>query len=154
MNFEKKKVSLGQRAVALLFAMALFSCTLPAEEKSIVARVGEEVLTWDDLIASFPAQFRDSLSQKVLYSRVSEWVNNEALAQEAKRLGLDTLPENRRRIALHEQMLLADLLRQKFLAEAAQLTPAEQTELISKRIEEIKMRIPISIQPENIPFAE
>lgn len=137
---------------ALLTLLA--SCSDSQPERGVVARVGQQSLSWEELRAALPEQFRDSASRRVALNRVREWVNSEALAQEARRLSLDTLSEMRRRMALYEQLLLAEELRRHLLAGSPSLSPEEKEEWLLQKSEEIKLRTPISIHPEQIPLPE
>lgn len=153
MSFDASIQKLLRRVLIAFALFALLSCGGGSIDKGVVARVGSATLTWEELQWSFPESIRDSIGRGMALTRVREWVNSEALAQEARRMGLDTLPEMRRRIALFEQMLLAEQLRRQLLNNNA-LSVEEQDALLLQNSEEIKLRTPISIHPENIPLPE
>lgn len=72
--------------------LALYACGNDApqvQEEDVVARVGEAVLTLDDLAAEIPEGLRERITKEDLQSYISRWINSQILFQEAKRRGLD-----------------------------------------------------------------
>ena len=60
---------------------------------TVIARVGDAVLTLEDLQASIPHEYSGVISQEQNIAYVRRWINTELLYQEALRLKIDHNPE-------------------------------------------------------------
>jgi len=102
-------------ATALLAAAALFACKKPEKQGPVLATVGDERITADDLnrrIEETHVALRQRFSTPERRKDFLEnMIRNELLAQEARRRGLDKAP------AVQEQLkriMVSELLRQQF----------------------------------------
>jgi len=55
----------------------------------IVARVGQHVLTLDDLYKSIPPEYSDFITREQMVNYVKQWIDNEILYEEALRQKVD-----------------------------------------------------------------
>lgn len=99
-----KKIGYGVAAVLILVQ----ACSKQASQEPFVARVDQEVLTEENLDASLDS-LRRTPEQRREY--VSEWVDNELLYQEARRLGLERNEQLRYQIeAATRKLVIGELL--------------------------------------------
>ena len=99
----------------VLAGAIIFSCRKPeAEVKSenVVVRVGEAVLTLEDLATEIPAGMRDHISKEALQDYAVRWINSQVLFQEAKRRGLDQSQDIVREMQRVERELVVNALLQ------------------------------------------
>jgi peptidyl-prolyl cis-trans isomerase C len=88
--------------IALLF---IFSCN-HKPQSPVVARVGQSILTLDNLYKSIPAEYSDFVTREQMINYVKQWIDNEILFQEALRQKLDKEEEIRERLRRMKQDLL------------------------------------------------
>jgi hypothetical protein len=89
-------------SIALIF---IFSCA-QKPHSPIVARVGQSILTLDDLYKSIPAEYSDFVTREQMVNYVKQWIDNEILYQEALRQKLDKEVEIKERLRMMKQDLL------------------------------------------------
>lgn len=80
----KKSLFLG------FFILTCLGCNnLEKEEKQVLAKVGKETLTLEEVMAEIPKEIRSNLSSSDIREYVRRWINNQVLYQEARRQKLD-----------------------------------------------------------------
>ena len=103
----------------IMLALLAFACggEAPHQEEEVVVRVGEAVLTLDDLADDIPAAIRSRISKQEIQNHVVRWINSEVLYQEARRRGLDQQIDLQRELKRVERELMGDALVQKEIYE-------------------------------------
>ena len=72
----------------------------------VVARVGQRVLTLDDLYKSIPPEYSDFITREQMINYVKQWIDNEILYQEALRQKIDKEEAIKERLRRMKQDLL------------------------------------------------
>lgn len=85
--------------------MAGFSCR-HRSQGPIVARVGQHVLSLDDLYKSIPPEYSDFITREQMINYVKQWIDNEILFQEAIRQKIDKEEPIKERLRRMKQDLL------------------------------------------------
>ena len=111
---------IGAREAKILFLLVLFAVggcgkgnepgKAPGERAGEIVRVGDAVLTGDDLNRLVPEDEQIPLTFEERREFVRRWVDTEVLRQEAIRRGLKTDPYVEARLRELEQQFLADYL--------------------------------------------
>ncbi len=104
-----------KRNALCLFLIALvgivfFSCSGRTSKDVPVAQVGKEVLFRSEVEREVPPNLSKSITLDEKKNFTRRWVNTELLYLEAKRQGLDRLPEIKRELKRVERSLLANKL--------------------------------------------
>lgn len=77
--------------------LALMACSEKGRQESqsgnILARVNQEVLTYEDIIYQIPPELRANMTDEDLLGAVETWINTEVLYQKAVAEGLDEEPD-------------------------------------------------------------
>jgi peptidyl-prolyl cis-trans isomerase C len=73
----------------------------------MIAKVGNEKLTVEDLKQNIPAEYRDQISKEQNVNYVKQWMDAELLYQEAVRRKIDKDPEIKNRLKKMQKDLLA-----------------------------------------------
>jgi uncharacterized protein (UPF0147 family) len=77
----------------------------------VVARVGSEVLTLDELYKSIPPEYSDFITREQIINYVKQWVDNKILYNEAIRLKIDKDETIRGRLRhMKEDLLCAEMI--------------------------------------------
>lgn len=63
------------------------------ETGTILARVNQEVLTYEDIIYQIPPELRPNMTDEYLLEAVETWINTEVIYQKAVKMGLDEEPD-------------------------------------------------------------
>jgi parvulin-like peptidyl-prolyl isomerase len=88
-----------------------FTGCIKKDTSPIVARVGSVVLTLDELNTKIPQEYYGYISQEQIADYVKQWINNQILYQEAKRLKIDKeKPIKERLQRMKEDILSAELI--------------------------------------------
>jgi hypothetical protein len=109
---------------ALLGTVLLAGCESEPDPTTYVARVGDMVLTDDDvstLLGSLPSNVDTAEARQQV---VEQWVTRSLLLQEAERLNLREEPTVQRRMKEQERSILVTALTDRIYAEA-ELSPSE-----------------------------
>ncbi len=96
--------------LALLFALGMVSCSGDSTKKTPVAQVGKEVLYREDVDREVPPNLSKSITLDEKKNFTRRWVNTELLYLEARRRGLDKLPEIQAELKRVKRSLLANKL--------------------------------------------
>lgn len=102
----------GPFASALVLVV-LASCA--RDEGVVVARVGKEVLTRDQLAAMVPVDVASKANREVYLDLARRWMRTRLLAREARRLELQDDPEVRRLIRERTEEVLAQVVTDRLL---------------------------------------
>ena len=89
----------------LLAACALAGCA-NRPKGPVVARVGESVLTLDELYKSIPPEYSEYITREQVVGYVKQWIDNKVLYDEALRLKIDKEEPIRERLRRMKQDLL------------------------------------------------
>lgn len=118
----RKLVCFVVLSVATVF---LSSCEEPVDERYVVAKVEDESLTIQELIAEIPPQIRSRLSTVEIREYVLRWINSQALYHEALEQKLDEGQGFQREFEKLKRELLITKLVEKTLNEDVTVTDAE-----------------------------
>jgi len=97
----------------ILIGIAALLALLPGcsrETGTVVARVGRETLTRDQIEQQLPPELARHAGREVYLDLARRWIRQKLLAQEARRLDLDNDPSVRRVLQDREDEALADIL--------------------------------------------
>ncbi len=113
--------------LAVLLALGLYvaSCKQEHSDVEYIARVGDRLLTKDDLGPLFEVFPIGQDSTEALRQIAEEWVKNELVAQEAIRRGLRNDAEVRRLLEENERSILVSTLVSRLYTEES-LDPSEE----------------------------
>ena len=115
-----------------LLGLGFFSCSGRKSNEVPVAQVGKEVLFRAEVEREVPPNLSKSITLDEKKNFTRRWVNTELLYLEAKRQGLDKLPEIQRELKRVERSLLANkLLEREFPRRPA--VPDSQVEAYYKK---------------------
>jgi parvulin-like peptidyl-prolyl isomerase len=113
----------------LLLLIALLGCQKnEADKGKVIAVVGDEQLTVDDLLEDIPVQIRSNLTVQEVREFVLKWINNEVLYQESLSLKMDEREDLQRQFETLRKQLLINELIQQTLADRVVLTEVELQE--------------------------
>ncbi len=127
--------------IALVWA-AMFSCRKPEPEvksENVIVRVGEAVLTLEDLAVEIPAGMRDRISKEAMQDYAVRWINSQVLYQEARRRGLDQNPgiaKELQRVA--RELAVNALLQSEVYSDTAQVSEARIQEFYNSNLESFR----------------
>ncbi len=107
--------------LALVFA----SCKSEPPEVNYIARVGDQLLTSEDLGPLFRVFSNGQDSSEAMEQIAEEWVKNELIAQEAIRRGLRNDPEVLRQLEENERSVLVSTFVSRLFQEET-LNPSEE----------------------------
>jgi hypothetical protein len=85
-------MKIGTVLIALLMFIACADGT-DQDEKTVLARVNDEILTYEDIIYQIPPQLRENMTDEYLTEAVGTWINTEVVYQRAVEMGLDKEPD-------------------------------------------------------------
>ncbi len=112
--------------MAILIAGSMFCSDEGEREDDVVlARVNDEVLTYNDIIFQIPPDLRESLTEEDLRELVETWINTEVLYQSAVKRGLDKEPDVEAMIKWGIKETVAKKLFDSELPSQDDLSPAE-----------------------------
>jgi len=86
------KIGMVIITAALLLAIACADKT-DQDERTVLARVNDEILTYEDIIYQIPPQLRENMTDEYLMEAVETWINTEVVYQSAVEMGLDKKPD-------------------------------------------------------------
>ncbi len=96
--------------LAACFAAALVNC-INRPKGPVVARVGSDVLTLDELYKSIPPEYSDFVTREQIVNYVKQWIDNKILYNEAIRLKIDKDEIIRGRLRrMKEDLLCAEMI--------------------------------------------
>ncbi len=98
-----------------------------APDSPVVARVGDAVLTLEDLYRSIPPEYRDRITREQNVNYVNQWIQTELLYQEALKRKLHKERDVRMRLAQMERNLLSAELLSREQASASGTALADST---------------------------
>ncbi len=112
--------------MAILIAGSMFCSDEGEREDDVVlARVNNEVLTYNDIIFQIPPDLRESLTDEDLRELIETWINTEVLYQSAVKRGLDKEPDVEAMIKWGIKETVAKKLFDSELPSQEDLSPAE-----------------------------
>ncbi|MGH7496240.1 MAG: peptidylprolyl isomerase [bacterium] len=110
---------------------------VPSE--NVVVRVGEAVLTLEDLATEIPAGTRDRISKEAMQDYAVRWINSQVLYQEAKRRGLDQSKDIARELQRVERELAVNaLLQHEIYTDTARVSEARIQEFYTANLESFR----------------
>jgi parvulin-like peptidyl-prolyl isomerase len=133
------------RPLLLLATLLLASGCEPTASPSdaYVARVGEAVLTEEDLTAALAAAPAGVDSMTAREQVIEQWVTAELMAHEAEERGLRERPDVQRQLAENERAVLAAaLLRALYEEDTAGLNRSELEDYFERNRERLRLREP------------
>jgi peptidyl-prolyl cis-trans isomerase C len=97
----------------------------PAGHAQVVARVGDAVLTLDDIRNRMPAEYSDFITYEQNVDYVKRWVDAEILYQTALARGIDQEPAVRQRLRKMQKDLLTAEMISRLCTQAAEISDME-----------------------------
>ncbi len=91
---------------SVVSGIAVLQCT-QKDTSPVIAKVGNEILTLDELKRNMPVEYRDQFSKEQNINYVKQWRDTELLFQEAVRNKIDKEPEIKKRLQKMQKDLLA-----------------------------------------------
>jgi parvulin-like peptidyl-prolyl isomerase len=91
---------------SVVTGIAVLQCT-QKDTSPVIAKVGNEILTLDELKRNMPVEYRDQFSKEQNINYVKQWRDTELLFQEAVRNKIDKEPEIKKRLQKMQKDLLA-----------------------------------------------
>jgi len=82
---------------SVVTGIAVLQCT-QKDTSPVIAKVGNEILTLDELKRNMPVEYRDQFSKEQNINYVKQWRDTELLFQEAVRNKIDKEPEIKKRL--------------------------------------------------------
>lgn len=129
--------------VVLVGTLALTGCRGTPPEPDVFARVGDAVLTEEDLryaLAAVPAGADTTLARDQF---LEQWLTNQLLAQEARRRGLGEREDIRRQLQEHEtSVLAAALIEELYERDGGSVNPAELEAYFEQHRDRLRLREP------------
>jgi hypothetical protein len=97
--------------IAVIISVGLLAGCEHKPSSPVIAQVGNDMLTVQDLYQSIPPEYNASISHEQYVNYVKQWIDNEVLYQEALRRGLDREKALRLRLAkMKRDLLCAELI--------------------------------------------
>jgi peptidyl-prolyl cis-trans isomerase C len=123
----RHRVDLPLAVLVLCLAfLALPGCQKKdAGKPEILAQVGKETLSLDDLQELIPAEYRGALGLQEKESLVQSWVNTELIYQAAMKNGLNKEKDIARKLRAMERQMLANEMVQRKIMTKVQVTEEE-----------------------------
>lgn len=104
-------MNMTRYAVVGLLALCAFAGCANRPKGPVVARVGESVLTLDELYKTIPPEYSDYISREQVVGYVKQWIDNKVLFDEALRLRIDKEEPIRERLRrMKEDLLCAEMI--------------------------------------------
>lgn len=135
------------RIVSLFFSLLILGCQSKMEDNSIAARVGNSVLTKDEVKENLIAK---GLTIERENEYIEKWINDELLVQEARKQGLDRSPEIRSQLRELEKELLIHKLVEKVFSEKIQFSDEKMNEEMKSFYEKNKDLFSLSTEEARI----
>ncbi|MEM8485463.1 MAG: peptidyl-prolyl cis-trans isomerase [Bacteroidota bacterium] len=125
----------------LVCVLGLTACKEKHEDVEYIARVGERLLTQDDLGPMFEVFPAGQDSSEAMEQIAEEWVKNELIAQEAIRRGLRNDLEVLRLLEENERsVLVSTFISRLFQQEPLDPSPEEIEAYYAKNVEQLALR--------------
>lgn len=125
--------------VFILSTVFLSSCEKPVDERYVVAKVEDESLTIQALIAEIPPQIRSNLSEVEIREYVLRWINSQVLYHEALEQKFDERLEFQREIEKLKRELLITKLVEQVLNDDVTVTDGEIQAYFAANQEEFRL---------------
>lgn len=106
MTIKKHLICSGIVISAISLSLMCFTCR-KRTESPVIARVGQSVLTLDDLYERIPPEYNDRITREQKINYVKQWIDTEILFQEAMRLKIHKEPEISGRLLQMKKDLLS-----------------------------------------------
>jgi len=137
-----------------LGALMFYSCDGKSESAggnkgngkgTILARVNDQVLTYEELQYQFPAEVRDKLRGSDLQEAVETWINTMVVAEKGRQMGLEKDPAVRAAIEYRKADAIARRVLELEISNKTQVSPYEidsvyQAEKDSYRLDQDRFR--------------
>ncbi len=112
--------------LVMLIAILIAVNACRKEPEGIVAQVGTEHLTVDELVANVPEEFRGLVSRNHYLDMVRTWIEHEAMYQAALKEGMEADPEYLRLVEENRKKILVDRWLQSKIAEETEVYESEK----------------------------
>ena len=119
-------MKIGMVSIAVLMFMTI-ACSDKGDrdEKTVLARVNDETLTYEDIIYQIPPQLRENMTVQDLMEAVETWINTEVVYQRAVEMGLDEEPDVKAKMKRGVKETVAKKLIDSELSSRIVLSPVE-----------------------------
>lgn len=119
---------MNKTTAIMLILFGLISCSKRAEKKNVIAMVGDESLSLDELMDEIPPQVRGNISKVEIREFVMNWINRQVLYQEALQRKLDEREDVERAFDRLKKELLVSRLTDETLDTEVGVTDEEIAE--------------------------
>lgn len=120
----KKGIALAAVAV-LVFTYCSREEKPEPEPENILARVNQDVLTYEDIIYQIPPELRANMTDDNILDAVDTWINTEVLYQKAVEMGLDNEPDVKAMIKWGIKETVANKYIEQEVSSKIGITPSE-----------------------------
>ncbi|NGP89081.1 peptidyl-prolyl cis-trans isomerase [Fodinibius halophilus] len=111
-----KKILISFLSIAICTVLLFCTRTAPVDKDNVLARVGTKYLTIEEAQQSVPAFLLQQDSVGTLKNYRDEWIQQQVLLQEAKRLGLPQKKAVQKKLQKAQQEVLREALRKYIIA--------------------------------------
>lgn len=130
----------GIVVIAILVIGSVVYCDkTEQDDKVVLARVNNEVLTYEDIIYQIPPDLRVNLTDENLQEAVETWINTEVLYQRAVERGLDKEPDVEAMIKWGIKETVAKKLIDSEISSKISLSPGEIDSIYLMQKDRLKM---------------
>lgn len=106
----KNRTTRSLLAIVVVICSAMFCMGFTCQKRSkspVIARVGNSILTLDDLYERIPPEYSDRISREQMINYVKQWMDTELLFQEALKQNIQKEDEIKRRLGKMKRDLLS-----------------------------------------------
>lgn len=141
--------------IVIITVIFLFSCAKSEKQKpKYIAKVGDSTITEEDFkreLNMLPQNIQKIFEgEKGTYKFVDELVIKEILYQEAKKRGLDNIPEYQKEDEDHKKAAIIIALLEKEVEEKAKILGKDKKDIFNSYVENLKKSYTIDINKEAI----
>jgi len=106
---------------------------------TVLARVGDEVLTQTELFYTIPDQYESQMTAEDYRKAVETWINTEVLYQNAVKSGLDKSPEVKALIKFGTRETIANKYIENMLTQSIVVSPEDVNAIYTEQKEKYKL---------------
>ncbi|MFQ5675272.1 MAG: peptidyl-prolyl cis-trans isomerase [bacterium] len=126
-------------AALVFWGVHVLGCEQPEEQRNVIATVGNEKLTINELIEEIPPTIRSKLNATEVREFVLQWINSQVLYQEALAQKLNENGDYQKELDRLQRELLINKLIEYSLADEVSVTDEEISSYFDANKEEFKL---------------
>ena len=108
-----------------MFFLFFVYCTKKKDNSPVVAKVGSQELTIEDIWKTIPTNLKSVISENQLRDYIERWIDSKVLYQEAIRQNIKQIPEVRKQIEKMEEELLVSIFLDSHVTDNIRITDSE-----------------------------